>query len=84
MVRVLAGGEYAVDFFRGEYSGAGTLVLSWQGRTTRMPLAAGEDTATFEIPAGVGLLDIWLESAGGGRVPYSGNNPTGDAVLRRL
>lgn len=84
MVRVLSGGKYVVDFVRGDHSEAGTLVLTWQGRTNRSPLAAGENTATFEIPAGEGLLDIWLESAGGGRVPYSGNNSTGDAVLRRL
>jgi arylsulfatase A-like enzyme len=83
MVRVVSGGEYAVDFFRGDHLEAGTLVLSWRGRTTRMPLAAGEDRATFEVQAGEGLLDIWLES-GGERVPYSGNNTTGDAVLRRL
>lgn len=83
MVRVLSAGRYAVEFFRGDHTEAGTLVLSWQGRTSRMPLAAGEDTATFDIPAGEGLLDIWLESAAGERVPYSGNNPTGDAILQQ-
>jgi arylsulfatase A-like enzyme len=84
MVRVLAGGKYAVRFVRGDHPGPVTLVLSWLGGTSGRPLAAGEDTATFELRAGEGVLDIWLDSDRGERIPYTGNNTAGDAVLRRL
>lgn len=83
-VKVLKGGRYEVTFLRGEHTGSSNLVVQWAGRTARQPLPAGTDAATFELSAGEGILDIWLESPAGKRLPYSGNEKTGDAVLRRL
>lgn len=81
-VTVLRGGRYAITFLRGEHQGAGQLAVQWLARTTRQPLPAGVDTATFELAAGDGVLDVWLESEQGARLPYSGNEKTGDALLR--
>lgn len=84
-VRILEGGRYEVTFLRGKHVAEATLALQWAGRTaSRQPLPAGRDTASFELTPGEGILDIWLESAAGERLPYSGNEKTGDAVLRRL
>lgn len=83
-VKVLNGGRYEVTFLRGEHRGPVNLIVEWQGRFIRQPLAAGTDTAIFEIPAGEGTLDIWIESPAGARLPFTGNETDGDAILRKL
>lgn len=83
-VKVLRGGRYAVTFLRGPHDGPVQLVVGWQGKSQKQPLPAGKDTASITLAAGDGMLDIWLESSGGDRLPYSGNTKDGDAILRRL
>ena len=83
-VRVLNGGRYEITFVRGPHPGAANLVVAWAGRTQRQPLPEGRDSAQFELTAGEGILDIWLEGSNGVRLPYSGNEKPGDAILRRL
>ena len=83
-VKVLRSGRYAITYLRGEYTGDVTLATQWQGRTTRQPLAAGTNRATIDVPAGDGTLDIWIESSDGARLPFTDNDTSGDAILRRL
>ncbi|MDO8538856.1 MAG: arylsulfatase [Opitutaceae bacterium] len=81
-VKVLRGGIYDATFNRGVHGGAAQLVVSWQGKTSRVPLAAGKNQAALNLGAGEGILDIWLESPAGKRLDYEGNDSNGDPTLR--
>jgi hypothetical protein len=83
-VQVVQAGRYEVRFFRGEHRGDATLVIDWNGRATRRKLPPWQDTARVELDPDRGILDIWLESPDGARLPYPGNDVDGDAILRRL
>ena len=83
-VKVLEAGRYEVTFLRGEHRGAVNLAVQWNGRTAKQPLAAGAESATFELTAGDGMIDIWIESSAGARLPFTGNETDGDAVVRKL
>lgn len=83
-VKVLQDGQYNVTFFRGDHRGDARLVVRWAGKTVRKELTPWEDTADFQLTAEEGILDIFLESPDGRRLPHEGNDVDGDAVLRRL
>ena len=83
-VKVLRGGRYEVTFLRGAHAGDVNLAVQWNGRTSKSPLRAGEERATVDLDAGDGFLDIWIESPAGQRLPFTGNETDGDAILRRL
>lgn len=83
-VKVERGGRYTVAFRRGEHQDSVQLALSWGGKTLKQPLPAGTDTATFELPAGEGILDIWLESSDGKRLDYTESDSSGDAIVSRI
>ena len=61
-----------------------TLVVQWDGKSTRHPLRAGTDRAAAELSAGEGTLDIWIESPEGKRLPFTDNDSSGDAILERV
>jgi arylsulfatase A-like enzyme len=82
-VKVLHGGRYDVTYLRGKYDGTLTLVVEWNGKSTRHRLPAGSNRITAELEAGEGTLDIWVESADGKRLPFPENDTSGDAILER-
>lgn len=45
------------------------LVISWQGREQRIRLAPAQRMADFELEAGEGMIDVWLENVDGSRLP---------------
>jgi arylsulfatase A-like enzyme len=83
-VKVLQSGRYAITYLRGNHLGAVTLVVDWDGKSSRLPLAAGLNRITTDLSAGVGTLDIWIESMEGKRLPFTDNDTSGDAILERL
>jgi arylsulfatase A-like enzyme len=83
-VKILQGGRFGLTYRRGEHVGPVTLVITWNGKTTRLPLSAGNDHADVELAAGDGMLDIFIQSAGGKRLPFTDNDTSGDAILQRI
>lgn len=83
-VKVLQAGRYEIEFLRGPHQGPVTLVVEWRGRTTNRPLAPTESRAVVDLAAGEGMLDVWIESADGKRLPFPGNDTAGDAIFRKL
>jgi hypothetical protein len=83
-VKILQGGRYDITYVRGPHTGPVTLVVEWQGQASRHPLSAGTVRASTQLSAGEGTLDIWVESADGKRLPFTGNDTSGDAILQPL
>ena len=83
-VKVLQGGRYAITFLRGQHPGTVNLAVQWGGKISKQLLSAGQETTTFELSSGDGILDIWIESDKGVRLSYPDSDNAGDALLRRV
>jgi len=81
-VKVVRGGRYRLTFRRGSLTGAGTLVVTWKGRTTRHPLPADGNAIDVTLSAGDSTLDVrFIDSDGKPRIIHD-NSTTGDVTLR--
>ena len=45
------------------------LVASWQGRERRVQLGSNQRGADFDLEAGEGMIDVWLEKPDGSQLP---------------
>lgn len=81
-VQVERGGTYEITMKRGPWVGPGHLVVKWQGKEQRKPLRENQPGAFFEISAGKGQLEVWIELDEGGRLVVSDNNTIGDVIIR--
>jgi len=80
-VEIERSGRYRFTINRGEFSGAGRLYVSWNGRQSSRPLAAGENSAVFALERGKGVIDVWSVEDGKERVIFSDNSTIGDAQV---
>ena len=71
-------GRYRFTVNRLEQSGPGRLCVDWKGRRQSAPLAAGENSAVFQLESGQGVIDMWCVENGQQRVFVSDNGTTGD------
>jgi arylsulfatase A-like enzyme len=83
-VHIERGGRYELTVKRGQFTGPGRLVAVWQGKTMAQPVSETESGAVFPLSAGKGILDVWLEVEGRGRIAPQGHDLAGDVVIRRL
>lgn len=58
--------------------------LHGRTRPPRQRLAPAENRGAFELGAGKGKLDIWIDANNGLQLPFTGNDTCSDAILRRL
>jgi hypothetical protein len=64
-VKILRAGTYRVTVLGDRTPGGQVLSLAWNGQRQRRSLAADSASATFELPAGPGQLDIWTSAEAG-------------------
>jgi arylsulfatase A len=83
-VKVVRGGRYRLTFRRDPLKGAGTLAVTWKGRTTRHPLPAGGNAIDVTLSGGDSTLDVrYIDSRGKPQI-IRDNSTTGDVTLRFL
>ncbi len=83
-VVVEATARYELAYELGDAKAAGRLLVAWAGSTQTRPLPAGQSTTQVELAAGRGVLEIWFEEDGKGRVMPVKEEATGDVRVRRL
>ena len=76
--------RYRVTVERGSRVTSGRIYVQWLNRTMSQPLEVETQTAEFEFEAGTGVLDIWFQEEGKGRVIVSNNSTVGDVELTGL
>ena len=84
VVEIERGGRYEFTVNRGGETIATTMFARVNDSVTSVELAAGAVSATFELPAGEAVLDIWVQKPGRPRVIISDNGTLGDVTVRRL
>lgn len=83
-VEVVRSARYEITVNRGEQQESGRVYVSWAGEKLVESLGERQETAVFQLEKGVGVLDVWFEQKGQGRVIVSNNTTVGDVTLRRL
>ena len=83
-VEVARSARYEITVNRGEQQESGRVYVSWAGEELVESLGERQETAVFQLGQGVGVLDVWFEQEGQGRVIVSNNTTVGDVTLRRL
>lgn len=81
-VEVEREGHYEISINRGNFTGPGELVVNWKGKTIRKPLKEGQNTESFKLYAGRGILEVWFELEDIGRITFSDNGVIGDVDIR--
>jgi hypothetical protein len=82
-VQIMRGGRYRVSVI--DAPGAeGSIYVTWQGKTENVPAKGKYPSATFTLPAGQGVIDIWFQAKGKPRAVEAPNSIEGDAILERL
>ena len=81
-VVVATAGRYQLRINRGDSGAAGQLFVSWQNHTDQFPSTDG--TATVNLRAGRGTLDIWFVADGQKRARPGDNSTLGDVAIRRI
>ena len=84
-VQVARAGWYEVTVLgRRQSDPAGHLIVSWQDRSRWRWIGQAETSARFWFPEGKGLLDIWVQDDGVGRIRPGDNSETGDVLIERI
>ena len=83
-VEVARSARYEITVNREEQQESGRVYVSWAGEELVESLGERQETAVFQLGQGVGVLDVWFEQEGQGRVIVSNNTTVGDVTLRRL
>ena len=80
-VKVVRSGIYCITIVRPDYDGAGDLVVRWQDKIMRSPLAPGEHSAKLKLAKGEGSLEVWIELNGKGRIKIKDRTTNGDVII---
>ena len=80
-VKVVRSGTYRVTIVRPDHDGAGALAIRWQDKTTRHPLGLGEHSAKLKLAKGEGILEVWIELKGKGRIKTKDRSTNGDVII---
>ncbi len=83
-VTVERGGRYRIAINRIGHMNAGQLHVEFNGAHSSRRLAKGVHQAVFDLPAGSGVLEVWLELDEGGRVTWTDNHTLGDLDITFL
>ena len=83
-VYVECGGVYEFTLERGGSTDAGTLHAAFQDNEMVRVLGDGERSALFTLPAGNGLLRVWMQRPGKPVEVATNNDATGDVTVRFL
>jgi arylsulfatase A-like enzyme len=83
-VKIEKSGLYEISINRIGYNGDAQLFLVFDNFSANTRLFAGENKATFKIPAGEGLLKIWFEEIGKDKIVFTANHTIGDVDIRLL
>ncbi|MCK5173809.1 MAG: arylsulfatase, partial [Planctomycetes bacterium] len=80
-VKVVRDGVYRFTIVRPDHDGAGALAVRWQDKTTRRPLEPGEHHAKLKLAKGQGILEVWIELNGKGRIKIKDRTTNGDIIV---
>ncbi len=83
-VRIERGGRYEISINRDGHMEPAALHVTFNGASAIRELEKGVDRATFELPPGTGVLDVWLEMEGQGRIVFTDNDTLGDVEIALL
>lgn len=83
-VYVERAGLYELVFERGESTAAGTLHVAIQNQEMVRVLGPGERSGMFALPAGEGMLRVWVQEPGKPVEVFADNDTAGDVSVRFL
>ena len=78
------GGRYRASIVRDDEQAAGRIFVRFEDKIQSRPVLPGGDSATFNLPAGTGSLEIWFQEDGKKRTHVTNNGIVGNVVLTRL
>jgi arylsulfatase A-like enzyme len=84
LVNIERAGRYELTLRDEKLAGPGQLAVNWQGRELRQPLKAGERSATFDLAAGQGTIDVHFLPGEGTGPPPAAKNTAGDIRVKLI
>jgi arylsulfatase A-like enzyme len=84
LVNIERTGRYEISLRSEDPSSPGQIVVNWQGKELTKPIMSGQHTATFELAAGQGAIDIGIASADSGSAKAAGKAIASDVHVRFL